>query len=96
MRQDITGSTTDGTVPGVRAMAALGSLWHPVRALTAAQLSAHRDALIHATMAGWARRSTPGATHRTPRPDRSGRPADALRGGPTSLPARGRLAVSAG
>jgi AcrR family transcriptional regulator len=32
---------------------------------------------------------SPGPTHRIHRPDRSGRPPDALRGGPTSLPAQG-------
>lgn len=50
----ITGSTGDGSVAAARAIAALGSLWRPVRTLTPAQLAAHRDALIHAAMAGCA------------------------------------------
>jgi AcrR family transcriptional regulator len=33
-RQAVTGSTTDGAVAGVRAMAALGSLWRPDRSTT--------------------------------------------------------------
>jgi AcrR family transcriptional regulator len=66
MRQAITGSTTDGTACDARAMAALGSLWRPVRALTAAQLAAHRDALIHAAMAGCAQIDTRPDTPPTP------------------------------
>ncbi len=54
IRKAITGSPKDGTVAAARATAALGSLWRPVRALTAAQLAAHRDALIHTAMAGCA------------------------------------------
>jgi AcrR family transcriptional regulator len=66
MGQAITGSTTDGTAAAARAMAALGSLWRPVRALTAAQLGAHRDALIHAAMAGCAPIDTRPDTSHTP------------------------------
>ncbi len=66
MRQAITGSTTDGTAAAARATAALGSLWRPVRALTAAQLSAHRDALIHTAMAGCAPIHTRPDTPHTP------------------------------
>jgi hypothetical protein len=40
MRQAITGPTTSRTAATARAIAALGSLWRPVRALTAAQLAA--------------------------------------------------------
>lgn len=54
MRRAITGSTKNSTVAAARATAALGSLWRPVRALTAIQLAAHRDALIHTAMAGCA------------------------------------------
>jgi AcrR family transcriptional regulator len=50
----VTGPSTDGTAATVRAMAALGSLWRPVRTLTSAELATHRDALIHAAMAGCA------------------------------------------
>ena len=64
--QAITGSATDGTAAAVRAMAALGSLWRPVRALTAAQLAAHRDALIHTAMAGCAPIHTRPDTPHTP------------------------------
>jgi len=46
------GSSTDGTAAVARAMAALGPLWRPLQALTAAELAAHREALIHAAMAG--------------------------------------------
>ncbi len=53
MCQAITGSTADGATT-VRAMAALGSLWRPVRTLTPAQLATHRDALLHTAMAGCA------------------------------------------
>jgi AcrR family transcriptional regulator len=66
MRQAITGSTTDGTAATARATAALGSLRRPVRALTAAQLSAHRDALIDAAMAGCAPIHTRPDTPHTP------------------------------
>jgi AcrR family transcriptional regulator len=54
MCQAITGSAADGTAAAVRAMAALGSLWRPVRTLPPAHLAAHRDTLIHAAMAGCA------------------------------------------
>ena len=57
--QAITASTPDGTAAGVRAMAALGSLWRPVRTLSPAQLATHRDALIHTAMAGCAPTHTP-------------------------------------
>ena len=56
--QAITGATADGTAATVRAMAALGSLWRPVRTLTPAQLATHRDALIQAAMAGCAPTNT--------------------------------------
>jgi AcrR family transcriptional regulator len=49
----ITGSTADGAAT-VRAMAALGSLWRPIRTLTPVQLATHSDALIYAAMAGCA------------------------------------------
>jgi AcrR family transcriptional regulator len=52
--QAITGATADGTAATVRATAALGSLWRPIRTLTPPQLATHRDALIHAAMAGCA------------------------------------------
>jgi AcrR family transcriptional regulator len=52
--QAITAATADGTAATVRAVAALGSLWRPLRTLTPAQLATHRDALIHAAMAGCA------------------------------------------
>ena len=64
--QAITAATADGTAPSVRAMAALGSLWRPVRALTPAQLATHRDALIHAAMAGCAPIHTRPDTPQTP------------------------------
>ena len=66
MRQAITAATADGTTATARATAALGSLWRPVRALTAAQLGAHRDALIHTAMAGCAPTDTrrPNPAHR--------------------------------
>jgi AcrR family transcriptional regulator len=54
MRQAITGSTANSTAAAARAMAALGSLWRPLRTLTHGQLAAHRDALIDAAMAGCA------------------------------------------
>jgi AcrR family transcriptional regulator len=54
MCRAITGSATHGSVAAVHALAVLGSLWRPIRALTAAQLAAHRDDLIHAGMAGCA------------------------------------------
>ena len=53
MRHAITGSIADGAAT-VRATAALGSLWRPIRTLTPAQLATHKDALIHAAMAGCA------------------------------------------
>jgi AcrR family transcriptional regulator len=53
----ITGSTADGAAT-VRAMAALGSLWRPIRTLTPAQLATHRDALLHTAMAGCAPTNT--------------------------------------
>src|SRR6266571_3220849 len=56
--QAITASTADGTAATVRATAALGSLWRPLRTLTPAQLATHRDALIHAAMAGCAPTTT--------------------------------------
>jgi AcrR family transcriptional regulator len=62
MSHALTGSTADGTAAAARAMAALGSLWRPVRALTPAQLATHRDAIIHAAMAGCA------PTHTRPDP----------------------------
>jgi AcrR family transcriptional regulator len=52
--QAITATTPDDTAATVRATAALGSLWRPLRTLTPAQLATHRDALIHAAMAGCA------------------------------------------
>jgi AcrR family transcriptional regulator len=57
--QAITGTTPDGTAATVRAMAALGSLWRPIRTLTPPQLATHHDALIHAAMAGCAPTHTP-------------------------------------
>jgi len=54
----ITGSTADGAAT-VRAMAALGSLWRPIRTLTPVQLATHSDALIDAAMAGCAPTNTP-------------------------------------
>ena len=66
MCRAITGSTGDGTAAAARAMAALGSLWRPIRALTPAQLAAHRDALIHAAMAGCAPIHTRPDTPHTP------------------------------
>jgi hypothetical protein len=57
--QAITGTTPDGTAATVRAMAALGSLWRPIRTLTPPQLATHHDALIHAAMAGCAPTNTP-------------------------------------
>src|SRR4029450_3865305 len=63
--QAITGATADGTAATVRAMAALGSLWRPIRTLTPAQLATHRDALIDAAMAGCAPTNTrPNTAHR--------------------------------
>ncbi len=62
MSHALTGSTADGTAAAARAMAALGSLWRPVRALTPAQLATHRDAIIHAAMASCA------PTHTRPDP----------------------------
>src|SRR6478736_4219260 len=59
MCQAITGSTANGTAATVRATAALGSLWRPVRTLTPAQLATHRDALLHTAMAGCAPTDTP-------------------------------------
>ena len=59
MCQAITGSTANGTAATVRATAALGSLWRPVRTLTPAQLATHRDALLHTAMAGCAPTNTP-------------------------------------
>ena len=60
----ITPATADGTAATVRAMAALGSLWRPIRTLTPTQLATHRDALIHAAMAGCAPTHTrPGPPH---------------------------------
>ena len=58
MCQAITGSTVDGAAT-VRATAALGSLWRPIRTLTPAQLATHRDALLHTAMAGCAPTDTP-------------------------------------
>ena len=58
MCQAITGSTVDGAAT-VRATAALGSLWRPVRTFTPAQLATHSDALIHAAMAGCAPTNAP-------------------------------------
>jgi AcrR family transcriptional regulator len=52
-------ATADGTAATVRAIAALGSLWRPIRTLTPAQLATHRDDLIHAAMAGCAPNHTP-------------------------------------
>jgi AcrR family transcriptional regulator len=52
--QAITGSNPDGSAATVRAIAAIGSLWRPVRTLTPAQLATHRDALIDAAMSGCA------------------------------------------
>ena len=63
--QAITAATADGTAATVRAIAALGSLWRPLRTLTPAQLATHRDALIHAAMAGCAPPDTqPDPPHR--------------------------------
>jgi AcrR family transcriptional regulator len=42
------GDTDGGAAATVRAIAALGSLWRPLRTLTPAQLDTHRDALLHA------------------------------------------------
>jgi AcrR family transcriptional regulator len=66
MRRAITGSTKNSTAAAARATAALGSLWHPLRALTAIQLAAHRDALIHTAMAGCAPIHTRPDTPNTP------------------------------
>ena len=55
----ITASTANGTAATVRATAALGSLWRPVRTLTPAQLATHRDALLHTAMASCAPTDTP-------------------------------------
>jgi AcrR family transcriptional regulator len=66
MCRAITASSADDTAATVRAMAALGSLWRPVRTLTSTQLAAHRDALIDAAMAGCAPTNTrPGPPHRS-------------------------------
>ena len=54
MCRAITGSSANGTAAAAWAMAALGSLWRPLRVLTTAQLAAHRDALIHTAMASCA------------------------------------------
>jgi AcrR family transcriptional regulator len=63
--QAITAATADGTAATVRAIAAVGSLWRPLRTLTPAQLATHRDALIHAAMAGCAPPDTrPNPPHR--------------------------------
>ena len=63
--QAITAATADGTAATVGATAALGSLWRPLRTLTPAQLATHRDALIHAAMAGCAPPDTrPNPPHR--------------------------------
>ena len=56
--QAITGPTADRTAATVRAMAALGSLWRPVRTLPPAQLATHHDDLIHAAMASCAPTNT--------------------------------------
>ena len=63
----ITGSTADGAAT-VRAMAALGSLWRPIRTLTPVQLATHSDTLIYAAMASCAPTTT-GPTRRTNRAD---------------------------
>jgi AcrR family transcriptional regulator len=63
--QAITAATADGTAATVRAIAAVGSLWRPLRTLTPAQLATHRDALIHAAIAGCAPPDTrPNPPHR--------------------------------
>ena len=52
-------------------MAALGSLWRPLRTLTPAQLATHRDALIHTAMAGCAPTNTrPDPPHQRTSPAR--------------------------
>ena len=68
--QAITAHSADGAAAAVRATAALGSLWRPLRTLTPAQLDIHRDALLHAAMAGCAPTTTrPGPTaHPDPTP----------------------------
>jgi AcrR family transcriptional regulator len=68
--QAITAHTADGTAATVRATAALGSLWRPLRTLTPTQLDTHRDALLHAAMAGCAPTTTPDPP-RPPTGDRS-------------------------
>jgi Transcriptional regulator len=57
--QAITGHRPDGAAATVRATAALGALWRPVRTLSPTQLAAHRDALIAAAMAGCAPTTDP-------------------------------------
>ena len=66
MSHALTGSPADGTAAAARAAAALGSLWRPVRALTPEQLATHRDAIIHAAMAGCAPIHTRPDRPRTP------------------------------
>jgi AcrR family transcriptional regulator len=67
--QAITAHTADGTAATVRATAALGSLWRPLRTLTPAQLDTHRDALLHAAMSGCAPSATrPDPPHTPTRP----------------------------
>ncbi len=74
--------TADHAAATVRATAALGSLWRPIRTLTPAQLATHRDALLHAAMAGCAPTNTaPKPPHaatgpRAPGPPAAGQRAD--------------------
>jgi AcrR family transcriptional regulator len=73
--QAITGHAADGTAATVRATAALGSLWRPLRTLTPAQLDTHRDALLHAAMAGCAPTTTrPDPPHIPTRPHHRSNP----------------------
>jgi AcrR family transcriptional regulator len=62
----ITGSTADGAAT-VRATAALGSLWRPIRTLPPAQLATHRDTLLHTAMAGCAPTTAQPNQSHTPR-----------------------------
>jgi hypothetical protein len=63
MRRAITGSSNNGTAAAARATAALGSLWRPVRTLTAAPLAA---TATPSSAPRWpaAHRSTPGPERR--------------------------------
>jgi AcrR family transcriptional regulator len=62
----ITDTTANGAAT-VRATAALGSLWRPIRTLPPAQLATHRDTLLHTAMAGCAPTTAQPNQSHTPR-----------------------------